>query len=51
MKYMLMLCGTHEDRARQESLTAEIYKQEFEKVMHWLQQPLGPGGVSLRPEW
>jgi hypothetical protein len=45
MKYMLMFCGTDEDRARQESLTAEVYKQEFGKVMQWLQD-LGPKLVT-----
>jgi len=45
MKYMLMFCGTDEDRARQERFTAEVYTQEFDKVMQWLQQ-LGPKLVS-----
>ncbi|MGI9148215.1 MAG: YciI family protein [Chloroflexota bacterium] len=45
MKYMLMFCGTDEDRARQERLTAEAYKHEFGKVMQWLQE-LGPKLVS-----
>jgi hypothetical protein len=46
MKYMLMFCGTDEDRARQESLTAEVYKHEFGKVMQWM-QALGPTLVSI----
>ena len=41
MKYMLMFCGTEEDRARQERMTAAVYQQEFGKVMQWLQD-LGP---------
>jgi hypothetical protein len=45
MKYMLMFCGSDEDRARQEAMTAEVYKQEFGKVMQWLQD-LGPKLVT-----
>jgi hypothetical protein len=45
MKYMLMFCGSEEDRARQERMTAEVYQQEFAKVMQWLQD-LGPKLVA-----
>lgn len=45
MKYMLMFCGTEEDRERQARLTAEIYQQEFGRVMQWLQE-LGPQLVT-----
>jgi hypothetical protein len=45
MKYMLMFCGSEEDRAAQERMTAEVYQQEFGKVMQWLQD-LGPKLVA-----
>jgi len=42
---MLMFCGTEADRARQERMTAEVYQQEFARVMQWLQD-LGPQLLS-----
>jgi hypothetical protein len=36
MKYLLMFCGTHEDRDRVANMSAEVYEREFGKVMQEL---------------
>jgi hypothetical protein len=45
MKYLLMFCGTQEDRDRVATMAADVHEREFGKVMQWLQE-LGPKIVT-----
>jgi hypothetical protein len=49
MKYVLLFCGTAEDAARYESLTADQLNAQLQQVGAWFGDPRIRGGMRLAP--